>query len=307
VSDLAIDVSGLKMSYGSNEAVKGVDLQVPIGQIFALLGPNGAGKTTTTEILEGYRKRSAGDVRVLGLDPADNAREFKRRIGIVLQSTGTDPFLTVSETIEMYRGYYPDPLPLDDVIEVVGLVEKRDERVRRLSGGQQRRLDVAVALAGNPELLFLDEPTTGFDPNARRNAWDMIANLRSLGKTVFLTTHYMEEAQVLADEVAVIAQGLIVARGTPDNLGGRDTATAVVRFRIEDGALPEAIAQQVAWADGLAEYHASDPGRFLHELTTWAVAAGVPLDSLTVSRPTLEDVYLSLTGGPAADEGGEAA
>ncbi|MEX0991933.1 MAG: ABC transporter ATP-binding protein [Actinomycetota bacterium] len=302
MSEPAIEVRGLEKSYGDVHAVRGIDLAVPRGEVFALLGPNGAGKTTTVEILEGYRTRTAGDVRVLGFDPARSERALKEQVGIVLQSTGVDPFLTVAETVDMYRGYYPRPRPRDEVIEVVGLQEKRDTRVRRLSGGQHRRLDVAVALAGDPDVLFLDEPTTGFDPNARRNAWDMVQNLQSLGKTVFLTTHYMDEAQVLADEVAVIVEGLIVARGTPDTLGGRDTATAIVRFRVDDGTLPDELARQVTFEQGMAEYRSEDPAAFLHALTGWALERGTGLDGLTVQRPTLEDVYLELTGEPVAEE-----
>jgi len=299
--DSAIDVRGLHKSYGDIEAVRGVDLSVERGEVFALLGPNGAGKTTTVEILEGYRTRTAGEVSVLGHDPASRDRGLRERIGIVLQSTGVDPYLTVAETVEMYRGYYPDPRPLDEVIDLVGLEEKRDTRVVKLSGGQQRRLDVAIALAGDPELLFLDEPTTGFDPSARRHAWEIVKNLASLGKTVFLTTHYMDEAQYLAGRVAVISAGRIVAEGPPSRLGGRDTATAVVRFRLSDpaAALPDSVADDVASADGGFRYQADDPTRFLHELTGWALQNGVLLEGLDVSRPTLEDVYLKLTADEA--------
>ena len=297
----AIEVRGLRKSYGDVEAVRGVDLSVDHGEIFALLGPNGAGKTTTVEILEGYRERTAGEATVLDHDPARGERELKERIGIVLQSTGVDPYLTVAETVEMYRGYYPSPRPLDEVIDLVGLEEKRDVRVVKLSGGQQRRLDVAIALAGDPELLFLDEPTTGFDPSARRHAWEIVKNLASLGKTVFLTTHYMDEAQYLAGRVAVISSGEIVAEGPPSSLGGRDTATAVVRFRLSapDVSLPDAMASGVTReADGF-RYQAADPTRFLHDLTGWALENSVTLEGLDVSRPTLEDVYLKLTADDA--------
>ena len=214
-ADLAVDVRGLRKAYGSFEAVRGVDLRIQRREVFALLGPNGAGKTTTVEILEGYRKRDAGEVTVLGFDPAKQERRFREQIGIVLQSTGIDPYLTVAETVDLFGGYYPNPRPTDEVLEVVGLTEQRDIRVRKLSGGQQRRLDVAVGLAGDPELLFLDEPTTGFDPGARRGAWEMIRNLQTIGKTVVLTTHYMDEAEQLADHVAIMARGEIVALGTP--------------------------------------------------------------------------------------------
>ncbi len=218
MTERVIDVRGLHKSYGDVEAVAGVDLHVDRGEVFALLGPNGAGKTTTVEILEGYRDRTDGDVSVLGHDPAKPEADLKRRIGIVLQSTGVDPYLTVRETVTLYAGFYPEPRDVDEVVDLVGLAEKRDTRVNKLSGGQQRRLDVAVALAGDPELLFLDEPTTGFDPNARRNAWEIVKNLTSIGKTIFLTTHFMDEAQYLANRVAVIAAGSIVAEGTPATL-----------------------------------------------------------------------------------------
>jgi ABC-2 type transport system ATP-binding protein len=296
-----IQVRGLRKSYGDVEAVRGIDLAVEQGEVFALLGPNGAGKTTTVEILEGYRQRTGGEASVLGRDPAKLDRATKARIGIVLQSTGVDPFLTVRETIDMYRGYYPHPRPVDEVIEVVGLKEKRDARVNKLSGGQQRRLDVAIALAGDPELLFLDEPTTGFDPSARRNAWQIVRNLISLGKTVFLTTHYMDEAQYLARRVAVIAKGVIVAEGPPATIGGRDTAQTVIRFRVEDGqGLPSL--GQVPLGDGTLELRTEHPTKVVHELTAWALDRGGELEGLEVYRPTLEDIYLELTGGEAGAE-----
>ena len=296
----AIEVKGLRKSYGDVEAVKGIDLSVGEGTVFALLGPNGAGKTTTVEILEGFRERTAGEVRVMGFDPARRERALRSQIGIVLQSTGVDPYLTVAETVELYRGYYPHPRPLDEVIEVVGLVEKRESRVNKLSGGQQRRLDVAIALAGDPRLLFLDEPTTGFDPGARRNAWQVVKNLQALGKTIFLTTHYMDEAQYLANLVAVISHGEIVAEGPPASLGGRNLAGTMIRFRVPEGVegLPQVGA--VASSDGMLEVRADDPTRVLYELTSWAVQRGRRLEALEVTRPTLEDVYLELTG---AEEG----
>jgi ABC-2 type transport system ATP-binding protein len=301
----AITVQDLRKRYRDVEAVRGVSFEVQEGQVFALLGPNGAGKTTTVEILEGYRKRDAGSVTVLGFDPARRDREMRRRIGIVLQSTGVDVYLTVAETIDLYRKLYGHPRPVDEIVEVVGLVQKRDTRVGKLSGGQQRRLDVAVALAGDPELLFLDEPTTGFDPAARRGAWEMIRNLRALGKTILLTTHYMDEAQNLADQVAIIAQGEILARGTPATLGGRDTGGTLIRFRLpaEAGELPEVIGAETTVADGSVEVRTNEPARTLHELTGWALRQGVELHSLEVSRPSLEDVYLQITGGEAGTEG----
>jgi ABC-2 type transport system ATP-binding protein len=301
MAEPVIQVRGLRKSYGDVEAVRGIDLIVERGEVFALLGPNGAGKTTTVEILEGYRQRTDGEALVLGRDSAKLDRATKARIGIVLQSTGVDPFLTVEETIEMYRGYYPHPRPVDEVVDLVGLSEKRDTRVNKLSGGQQRRLDVAIALAGDPELLFLDEPTTGFDPSARRNAWQIIRNLISLGKTVFLTTHYMDEAQYLAKRVAVIAKGVIVAEGPPATIGGRDTAQTVIRFRVEDGqGLPSL--GQVPLGDGTLELRTEHPTKVLHELTAWALDRGSDLEGLEVRRPTLEDTYLELTGGEAGAE-----
>ena len=293
----AIEVQDLVKSYGDVRAVRGITFDVEAGVVFALLGPNGAGKTTTVEILEGFRQRDGGEVTVLGRDPARGERSLKAEIGIVLQSTSIDPYLTVSETIDMYRGYFPNPRPVDEVIEVVGLTEKRDVRVSKLSGGQQRRLDVGIALAGDPHLLFLDEPTTGFDPGARRNAWRMVENLSELGKTVLLTTHYMDEAQHLADRVAIIAAGEIVAEGPPSSLMGRDEAPALVRFRLPgDGdRLPELLAREATVAPGGLEIRTTDPTRTLHDLTGWALERGLQLEELSVTRPSLEDVYLELT------------
>ena len=300
----AIVIQNLRKRYGDVEAVRGITFEVSEGHVFALLGPNGAGKTTTVEICEGFRQRTSGEVSVLGHDPAKGERSLKSRMGIVLQTTGVDVYLTVAETIELYRQAYPDPRPLDEIIELVGLREKRNTRVGKLSGGQVRRLDVAVALAGDPELLFLDEPTTGFDPAARRGAWQVIRNLKGLGKTILLTTHYMDEAQNLADDVAIIARGEIVARGTPASLGGRDTAATRLRFRLPAGAaeLPDALRSQATVGDGGVEIATEDPTRTLHELTGWALESGVQLDSLEVTRPSLEDVYLEITGGEAGVE-----
>ena len=302
MADRVIDIRGLRKSYGDVEAVRGIDLHVERGEVFALLGPNGAGKTTATEILEGFRPRDAGEVSVLGHDPAHRERELKRRIGIVLQSTGVDPFLTVRETIDQYGAFYANPRPTDEVIQLVGLAEKRDSRVDKLSGGQQRRLDVAVALAGDPELLFLDEPTTGFDPSARRNAWHLLRNLTSLGKTIWLTTHFMDEAQYLAQRVAVIKGGEIVAEGSPDSLGGRAAMKTTIRFRLPAGVADAPSLGETPLPDGSFELSTEDATRTAHDLTGWALQRGFSFDGLEVSRPSLEDVYLELTGG---EEGAE--
>jgi ABC-2 type transport system ATP-binding protein len=297
MAERLIEIKGLRKSYGDVEAVRGVDLHVERGEVFALLGPNGAGKTTTTEILEGYRPSDGGEVSVLGHDPARGDRELKRRIGIVLQSTGVDPFLTVRETIDQYGAFYPNPRPTDEVIQLVGLGVKRDSRVNKLSGGQQRRLDVAIALAGDPELLFLDEPTTGFDPSARRNAWHLLRNLTSLGKTIWLTTHFMDEAQYLAQRVAVIKDGEIVAEGPPDSLGGRAAMKTRIRFRLPAGTTDTPRLGETPLPDGSFELSADDATRTTHELTGWALERRLSLESLEVTRPSLEDVYLELTGG----------
>ena len=300
MADRVIQVRGLRKSYDEVEAVAGIDIAVERGEVFALLGPNGAGKTTTVEILEGYRPRSSGEVSVLGFDPARGGVDYKRHIGIVLQSTGVDPFLTVRETVDLYAGYYPNPRDVDEVVNLVGLGEKRDARVNKLSGGQQRRLDVAIALAGDPELLFLDEPTTGFDPNARRNAWDIVKNLAALGKTVFLTTHFMDEAQFLANRVAVISKGRIVAEGPPATLAGRDRMQARISFRPPAGHVDLPPIGEWTQDSGQAVLTVEDPTEPLHRLTRWALDEGISLEGLEVHRPTLEDVYLELTGG---DEG----
>ncbi len=295
MNDLAIHVQGLHKSYGPVKAVRGIDLDVRRGEVFAFLGPNGAGKTTTVEILEGHRRRDAGEIDVLGHDPAQNARAFKESIGIVLQTTGVEPYLTVEETIDVFRGYYPKPRPTDEILEVVGLVDQRKSRVRKLSGGQQRRLDVAIGLAGDPELLFLDEPTTGFDPAARRGAWEMISNLRSLKKTVFLTTHYMDEAEQLADRVAIIVDGQIVATGPPRELTRLNQITTV-RFRVEQDSpiLPPGLPEAEALDGGFFAIRTDSATKTLHDLTGWAIEQQVELEDLTVTLPSLEDVYLQL-------------
>ncbi|HEY8729219.1 MAG TPA: ABC transporter ATP-binding protein [Acidothermaceae bacterium] len=292
----AVRVRGLTKSYGDVAAVKGIDLEIARGEVFALLGPNGAGKTTTVEILEGYRHPDEGEISVLGLDPSNQRKALKKLIGIVLQSTGTDPYLTVAETIAMYSGYYPHPRPVDEVIGLVGLNEKRDARVVTLSGGQQRRLDVAIALAGDPEMLFLDEPTTGFDPSARHEAWEVVKSLAELGKTVLLTTHYMDEAQYLADRVAVIAGGLIVAEGAPATLAGRESARATVSYRLPAGTTPPPGLGDQSPGDDRLVFTPDDLTRAMYELTRWAIDNDVTLEALQIQRPSLEDVYLQLTG-----------
>ena len=275
----AISVHGLRKSYGDYEAVRGISFEIPEGEIFGLLGPNGAGKTTTIEILEGYRPRDAGEVDVLGFDPGRAGPAFRERIGVVLQQSQLWPTITVAETHRMFAGYYDRPRDVDEVIKLVGLEEKRDARVKTLSGGQKRRLDLGVALVGDPDLVFLDEPTTGFDPAARRAAWDMIRALRSLGKTILLTTHYLDEAEQLADRVAVLREGQIIREGTPAELTGATNETEV-RYR-QDG-------HEVV-------IHTTEPTRLLQELTAAALAEGREVEGLQVRRPTLEDVYLSLT------------
>jgi len=301
VSEPVISVRGLRKSYGDLEAVGGVDLEVERGEVFAFLGPNGAGKTTTVSILEGYLARDGGEVSVLGLDPANADRAWRGRIGFVLQECRMDPLLSVREALELYAGYYPSPRSVSETIELVGLAEKADARAGKLSGGQQRRLDVAVALIGDPELLFLDEPTTGFDPSARRQAWEVIGGLRELGKTVFLTTHYMDEAQALADRVAVIAAGRIVAMGTPDDLGGREQAPSVISFDslgIEiEASLKTAVDGEWIAEDNRTVLRTERPLQALHELTGGALEAGIELAGLEVRRPSLEDIYLELTDG----------
>lgn len=300
-ADVAISVRGLAKSYGSFEALRGIDLEVRRGEVLALLGPNGAGKTTAVEILEGYRARDAGEVSVLGYDPAWRDRSLRSRVGIVLQECAVDPYLTVSEALTQRSHLYEAPRPVDEVVALVGLEEKARSRVKVLSGGQQRRLDLGLALVGNPELIFLDEPTTGFDPSARREAWDVVRDLCAEGRTVVLTTHYMDEAQALADVVVVLAAGRVVATGTPDTIGGRDHGVSTVRFQLPDGVtvadlpLPAGVAPEVR--GGVVEFAVAEPTAVLHDLTRWALDRGEGLVGLSVLRPSLEDVYLSLTGG----------
>ncbi len=298
----AIVVEDLHKSYRDVAAVDGVSFEVREGEVFALLGPNGAGKTTTVEILEGYRARSSGRVEVLGADPADGGRAMRERIGIVLQSCGLDPYLTVSEYVLHTGRTYAAPRPVDELLDLVGLSEKADARVKTLSGGQQRRLDLALALVGNPDLIFLDEPTTGFDPSARHGAWDIVEGLCRLGKTVLLTTHFMDEAQHLADRVAVIAGGRIVAEGTPETIGGRDLAAVLIRFALPDGVaiseLPVQVEPAAQEEPGYVELRTDEPTPVLNELTGWALERNVSLRALTVTRPNLEDIYLQLTEHP---------
>jgi len=358
-----IEVAGLRKSYGAFEAVHDLSFTVDAGEILAVLGPNGAGKTTTVEILEGYRERDAGEVRVLGMDPASGGAELRQRIGIVLQECGISPYLTVTEVLSMHAECYRAPRRVGEVIELVGLQEKVGARVKTLSGGQQRRLDLALGLIGDPELLFLDEPTTGFDPTARRQAWEVVKNLGALGKTILLTTHYMEEAQVLADRVVVIAAGRIVAEGPPESIGGRADAQVRIRFwevvknlgalgktilltthymeeaqvladrvvviaagRIVAEGPPESIGGRAdaqvrirfrlppqlspaelpipatVGADGALIVETDDATTALARLTTWVLERGHRLDGLSVERPSLEDIYLSLTAQPGTEE-----
>ncbi len=298
-AELAVEVRDLSKSYGQVDAVRGVSFEVGKGEVFCLLGPNGAGKTTTVEILEGYRTRSRGEVRVLGMDPANGPRELRERVGIVLQQCGVQSELTVAELIEMYGRYHQRRRGVEELVALVGLSEKRDVRAQRLSGGQRRRLDLALALVGDPDLIFLDEPTTGFDPAARRQAWSTIRSLCDLGKTIFLTTHFMDEAQTLATRVAVMRAGEIIAVGRPEELGGRDLRPAEIRFGLPAGYtvadLPSMPAREVSLSGERVVVATTEPVRAAHDITAWALELGVELEHFSVTQPSLEDIYLELT------------
>jgi ABC-2 type transport system ATP-binding protein len=302
VPETVISVEGLHVAYGDLEAVRGIDLEVRRGEIFAFLGPNGAGKTTTVEVLEGYLRRSAGGAAVLGVDPQRAGADWRERVGVVLQESAVEPDLTVRECLTMYSGYYGAPRSVEELIELVGLSDKADVRGGQLSGGQRRRLDVALALVGDPELVFLDEPTTGFDPSARRAAWEMIRGLKALGKTIFLTTHYMDEAEHLADRICVLAAGRIVGEGTPQTLGGRNRARSHISFTWPSGVgradLPPALCSALS-EEGKerAELDSHAPIELLATLATWAHEHGYALEDIEVHRPTLEEIYLKLTEG----------
>jgi ABC-2 type transport system ATP-binding protein len=297
----AIEVRGLRKAYGEREAVAGIDLEILRGEIFAFLGPNGAGKTTTVEILEGFRRPDAGEISVLGEDPATAERSWRERIGIVLQESHPEPDLKVRECLELYAGYYRRPRPVGEILGLVGLDGLGEKLTTELSGGERRRLDVALALIGDPELVFMDEPTTGFDPAARRAAWEMLEGLRRLGKTIFLTTHYMEEAERLADRIAVIAAGRIVDSGTPQTLGDRDRAAAQIGFTLPGGVQPEELPAELramadaARSNGRIALRSERPMAALQALSSWALERGFELTDIEVRRPTLEDVYLDLT------------
>jgi ABC-2 type transport system ATP-binding protein len=304
---LVISVRGLVKRYGSHQAVAGIDLEVQHGEIFAFLGPNGAGKTTTVEILEGFRQRTAGEVAILGQDPATADGGWRDRVGVVLQESEPEPGLSVRECLAMYAGYYRKPRDIDETIALVGLTAKAGTLATRLSGGQRRRLDFALALIGDPELIFLDEPTTGFDPSARRAAWEVVAGLRKLGKTIFLTTHYMDEAEYLADRITVLSAGHVVAEGTPRTLGGRDHMTTAISFTLPDSLaardLPAGLGPLAEpGAAGLTVLHSESPLVHLQMLGNWALGRGFDLPDLDVHRPTLEEVYLSLTGSTSTKD-----
>jgi ABC-2 type transport system ATP-binding protein len=306
----AISVENLRMRYGDNDAVRGISFEVATGEVFGFLGPNGAGKTTTIEILEGYRKRTDGEALVLGADPGRPTRAWRERIGLVLQECELDPTLTVRELVTLFAGFYPSPRSVDETIELVGLGDKRDARVGTLSGGQRRRVDVAVGIIGDPELLFLDEPTTGFDPSARRDAWNMIEGLQQLGKTIFLTTHYMDEAQHLADRVAILRRGQLVAVGDLGQIGAGAGARSVIRFRMPAGTSADDIRSiveaPVELSGDVATVTVDNPQRPLYRLTSWAEQRGIVLDGLEAVHPTLEDIFLQLTAEGDGATGGSA-
>ncbi len=303
MTEFTIQVRDLKKSYGNFEAVRGVSFNVEKGEIFALLGPNGAGKTTIVEILEGHTKKSSGFISVLGYDPDASSGKFRSKIGIVLQEIGVEPYLKVEEVIRQFSGFYDNPPPLEEILAVTGLEGIRDTRARKLSGGQKRRLDVAVGLAGDPELLFLDEPTTGFDPAARREAWKMISNLKKLGKTVLLTTHYMDEAEILADRLALIKSGLIEAEGTLDQLRQHSKKTTI-KFKLDNviSTLPESILGISTRIQNELEILTENPTEVLKTLTSWANTQGIELENLSVRKQSLEDIFLELTTESARDK-----
>jgi ABC-2 type transport system ATP-binding protein len=306
----AVSVEHLSKSYGTAVAVRDVSFEVQKGEVFALLGPNGAGKTTCVEILEGFRTRSSGRVETLGVDPADvsTQRWLRSRIGVVLQELAIEPYYSVRQVLTRNAGYYPNPRPVEEVIELIGLGEKADDRIKRLSGGQQRRLDVGLGIIGNPELMFLDEPTTGLDPSGRRDTWELIKRLSGEGTTVLLTTHYMDEVEALADRVAVLFGQEIVASGTPSSIGGRDVGAVTIRFRLPEGVSAAALPMAASPAeDGHVEIRTEDEVRVLHELTGWALQGGHALAGLSVLRVSLEDVYLGLTKSRGAGTGEETA
>ena len=294
----AVSVTHLAKSYGGVVAVNDVSFDVEKGEVFALLGPNGAGKTTTIEILEGFRDRSDGDVQTLGVDPSNRAtqRWLRNRIGVVLQELAVEPFYSVRQVLTRNAGFYPSPRPVDEVIELIGLKDKSDQKVKKLSGGQQRRLDVGLGIIGNPELLFLDEPTTGLDPSGRRASWDLIRQLAASGTTVMLTTHYMDEVEALADKVAVLYRSEIVASGTPTSIGGRDSSTVTIRFGLPQGVSVSDIPGPTPIVEnGIVQITTDNELNDLHQLTGWALDHDHVLPGLAVTRVSLEDIYLSLT------------
>jgi ABC-2 type transport system ATP-binding protein len=299
MSGSAISVRGLRKSYGEHEAVAGIEFEVGAGEVFGFLGPNGAGKTTTIEILEGYRERSGGEVEVLGVDPAQPTREWRSRVGLVLQECELDPLLTVREAVALFATFYPAPRPVEETITLTGLAEKRDARIGSLSGGQKRRVDVAIGIIGDPDLIFLDEPTTGFDPTARREAWNMIEGLKALGKTVFLTTHYMDEAQYLADRVAILREGRIVVSGNMAELSADLGRRTVIGFRLngrlDAEELRSRVSAEIQIAGGEASIETEQPQADLGRLLALAEERGVILDDLEVRRPSLEDIFIDLT------------